>query len=282
MALKEQLEAAGYDTSGLDEGALLEKLEAAGYDTSSLRQPEQSGTMQMIGDQVKKSLGGPLGMAGQAEQIIQQTANKAGDYIEENLDSTIPGADKAAGMLTKAAPAIVQMAVPTIAGAKAVKNSALGKALTPGGRASVGESIGAAEAAAGVEPVVPTVSNMAKRLDLPTRERSFADIVTAMTKKIKDGEKITPQDLADFRDLVKQQYRANKIAKGTRLDALTAKANNEAGEMLNKAVPGRGAASAKYAKIKKIQERLKKFGKYGVSGAGALGVGGFAYKALKG
>lgn len=37
MALKDQLEAAGYDTSGLNEKDLLTKLDGAGYDTSSLK-----------------------------------------------------------------------------------------------------------------------------------------------------------------------------------------------------------------------------------------------------
>lgn len=36
MALKDQLEQAGYDTSGLDEAGLIAKLDQAGYDTSSL------------------------------------------------------------------------------------------------------------------------------------------------------------------------------------------------------------------------------------------------------
>lgn len=37
MAIKEQLEQAGYDTSGMDEAALLSKLDEAGYDVSSLQ-----------------------------------------------------------------------------------------------------------------------------------------------------------------------------------------------------------------------------------------------------
>lgn len=43
MALKEQLEAAGYDTSSLDENAIMSQLEAAGYDTSPLvEKPQES------------------------------------------------------------------------------------------------------------------------------------------------------------------------------------------------------------------------------------------------
>lgn len=43
MALKERLEAAGFDTSGLDEAALLGKLDQAGFDTSSLTQKQPMG-----------------------------------------------------------------------------------------------------------------------------------------------------------------------------------------------------------------------------------------------
>lgn len=40
MGLREQLDAAGYDVSGIDEASILKQLDSAGYDTSSLGKPQ--------------------------------------------------------------------------------------------------------------------------------------------------------------------------------------------------------------------------------------------------
>lgn len=55
MGLKEQLEQAGYDTSGLDEASMIQKLNDAGYDTSSLAPaaPKERNIIQKTMDTIK-------------------------------------------------------------------------------------------------------------------------------------------------------------------------------------------------------------------------------------
>ena len=55
-SLKEQLDKAGYDTSTLDETAVLKQLEGAGYDVSSFTPSEPQGVMGAIGAAAKKLL----------------------------------------------------------------------------------------------------------------------------------------------------------------------------------------------------------------------------------
>jgi hypothetical protein len=85
MGLKDQLEAAGYDTSGVDENTLISKLDQAGYDTSSLSQqpkPDDRSMLQKGMDVVKvgaaatKQLG-VLGMPGG----VQHYADEAGENV---------------------------------------------------------------------------------------------------------------------------------------------------------------------------------------------------------
>lgn len=54
-SLKDQLDAAGYDTSNLDEAAVLKQLSDAGYDTSSFSAPS-SGVMGAVGSAIKNLL----------------------------------------------------------------------------------------------------------------------------------------------------------------------------------------------------------------------------------
>lgn len=177
----------------------------------------------------------------------------------------------------QAAGTAVEMVMP----AQVLKESSIGKALTPGGKASVGKAIGEAEKLAGVSETVPTVANYAKKLNLPTRERSFTDIVNSVKGKLEKGEKLHPQDLVDFKELVRQQYGAEKIAKGSKLDAMTAKSNKMAESELNKLVSGREPLSKKYGEIKSIQEKLKVLAKAG-AGASGLGLAGVLLKKLAG
>ncbi len=151
------------------------------------------------------------------------------------------------------------------------------KAITPGGKAAIGQEIGTADKAAGIEQTIPTVSNMAKKLDLPARERGFADIVNSVKSKLDSGGQISIQDASDFRDLVRQQYGAGKIARGTRMDAIVSQTNQKAGDVLNKLVAGRAGPAADYAKVSQIQNAMKTLAK----GAGAVGGTGLAAVILR-
>lgn len=291
--IKEQLEAAGYDTSNLDEASILAQLDKAGYDTSSIAPAQKSvgGISEMLHQQLTNGLG-PMGMVKDVQNIIQTGADKTGEVIAEGLAKdgiqmapstgakpikVGPTAAAAAGTLAQMTPDILMSTLP----GESAAGSDIAKALTPGGRAAVGQEIGAAEKAAGIEQQIPTVGNFSKKLNLPPRERGFADILNKVKKTLDSGEKMDLQDLADFRDLVKQQYGAGKIAKGTKADAIAASTNKQATELLNKLIPARQKAAMSYAKIKKIQDGLKTLAKAG-AGASGLGLAGVLVKSLFG
>lgn len=83
MGLKEQLEAAGYDTSGVDENTLIGKLDQAGYDTSSLQpKPDDRSMLQKGMDMAKvgAAVTKQLGMVG-APGGVQHWADQAGENV---------------------------------------------------------------------------------------------------------------------------------------------------------------------------------------------------------
>ncbi len=218
-----------------------------------------------------------------AVQNAVQNLGQLGDAVKRMVQvqggSELADKEKFLAKVGEGAGTAVEMVMPTALAAPGVKNVA--RAVTPGAKAEVGKAIGAAERAAGVQEQVPTVANVAKRLDLPPRERSFADIVNSVKAKIENKEPINPQDLVDFKDLVKQQYGANKIAKGTRLDALTARTNKAAEAKLNELIKGRGPLSKDYAQINRIQNGIKVLAKAG-AGAAGTGLAGLLLKKLAG
>jgi hypothetical protein len=283
--IKDQLEAAGYDTQGLDESSMLQKLDQAGYDTSSLAPAAPSMLDRAKGAlKTANTVGAamnPLLAPFALNKEVHSAADEGGAKIAESLASSGVHPNLAAAVGTSFS--MLPNALETAAGGEGVApelkaaGSAVGDtlgavktALTPGGRAALGKQIGAAEAAAGIKPNLPTVSNLAKKLDLPARERSFADIVTNVKSKLDSGEEIAAQDLSDFRDLVKQKFAEGKIARGTRMEAHTSDANKKAGQVLNELIPARAAASMKYAKVARIQNGLKTLAK---AGGAASGIG---------
>lgn len=286
MGLKDKLEAAGYDTSGLDEQALTKKLSDAGYDTSSLGgQPQASPAtppaqtpMNIAKDQLAKPVLQQLGELNDAAKGFGKSAEQT---IAEGLakDGTNPVIAALAGRAFNTLmnlPRAVTEGTASVAGPDAVVDTAIEsapaavRALIPGQKAAVGKAIGEVDKAAGIKQVVPTVSNMAKRLDLPARERGFADIVNSVKGTLDSGEKMSPQDLSDFRDLVKQKFGDGTIVKGTRLDALASDANAKAGRLLNELVKGRSKLATDYATMAQVHNGLKLLAK---AGAGAAGLG---------
>lgn len=114
MALKDQLEAAGYDTSGLNENDLLTKLDGAGYDTSSLK----SGT-QSVGQKLWSALDVPQQKASEGLKTIADAVPEG--KITGNLPADIlRGTPKiAADTLAQVAPSFVSKASLLTAGAGA-------------------------------------------------------------------------------------------------------------------------------------------------------------------
>lgn len=86
MGIKEKLEAAGYDTSGMDENTLLSKLDAAGYDTSSLKgttpTPQPMSKMDMVASAVKD--------ASPTLQNLGEKGQQAFDKMGEAVAETFP------------------------------------------------------------------------------------------------------------------------------------------------------------------------------------------------
>lgn len=155
-------------------------------------------------------------------------------------------------------------------------------ALKPGGRAALGKEIGAIDSAAGISERLPTVSNTAKRMNLPARERQFSDIVNKVRAKLDAGESIPVQDLADFKDLVSQQFKTGQLAKGDRVGAVTAKTSEDVTKLLNKLIPERAGPAAKYAKVKQLQNAMVTLAKgTGIVGGG-LGLSNIILRKLAG
>lgn len=250
--------------------------------------PNNGGVGAMIKDQLKQGLG-PIGLAGQAQEVIQGGFDKAGEKIATSLAEqgiqmapgtgakplpVKPEAAAALGAVMQTTPDIIGSVLP----GGAAMNSTAAKVLSKGGLAKTGKLLGQIDKEAGVVQQIPTVSSLAKRLNLEPRERSFADIVNHISKKIESGEKVSPQDLVDFRALVQEKMGTGKIAKGSRIEAIVSDTNKKAGDLLNKSIKGRQPVSDEYAKIKKIQTQLKKLAKYS---AGAAGVGAAGYLTKK-
>lgn len=102
-SLKEKLEAAGYDTTGVDENAILQKLDAAGYDVSSLggaqAQPDwmnepgledaTMSTVKNLGTMTKSGISGISDLV--AGNGLNQAAEDVGRGMEEKSAETKAG-----------------------------------------------------------------------------------------------------------------------------------------------------------------------------------------------
>lgn len=102
MALKDQLEAAGYDTSSLNEDDIISKLDAAGYDTSTLKSAPQN-TSPFQADKGKLTV---------AEQRKQGPINPSTEYNKFTSEMQNTGTEMAEKIGEKAAGTPLQRIAP--------------------------------------------------------------------------------------------------------------------------------------------------------------------------
>ncbi len=290
--LKEQLDAAGYDTSSINEADIVKKLDAAGYDTSSLAQPS-------LLDKVKSAYGAykesplykasPVGMLNTASDLVHKGADAAGQFVTEKMGgSGIPGISNpnvAAGVGTaiQMAPDIATAAVGGGAAQDAAKAGELGMAgrvISGPARADAGMAVGHAQDAVGLDSnTVPSLNRMTRALDLPKGQATAKDYITALQKVVDKGE-LTPQDLLDHHkmltDLLADEptgfakmisTRPSRLGKSGVAQA--AKTDAKIVEALNEAAPGRADAAANYSAA-----MLRNKGYKAAAGAGLAAITG--------
>lgn len=171
-------------------------------------------------------------------QPAESIPGKIGKFVGESVSPAGLAAGAAIGKTVKAAGSAI-------------------KTLLPGTQKAVGAGIGAAEEAVGVTKKLPTVANLAKRFDLPTRERSFNDIVNHVSERLAKNEKVPVQDLKDFLRLTNDRFATGHMNPESEMGAITSEVANKATAALNKSAPGRAALAAEYARIKRLKTLMK-------------------------
>jgi hypothetical protein len=270
-SLKDRLDAAGYDTAGMDDGAILQKLDKAGYDTSDLNQT------QSVMDKVKGAYqqykaspvyqASPMGVLNTASDLVHRGADAAGEAVTNAMGgSGIPGVSNpnvAAGVGTalQMAPDIAMAATGSGLAQDAAKAGELGMAgrvASGPARAVAGQAIGAAQDAAGLDStVVPSLNRMTRALGLPKGQATAKDYITALQGVVNKGE-LTPQDLLDHHkmltDLLADEPTGFAKMISTRPSRLgnsgvaqAAKTDAAIVQQLNEAAPGRADAAANYS-----------------------------------
>ncbi len=288
--LKEQLDAAGYDTSSINEADIVKKLDAAGYDTSSLAQPS-------LLDKVKNAYGAykesplykasPVGMLNTASDLVHKGADAAGQFVTEKMGgSGIPGISDpnvAAGVGTaiQMAPDIATAAVGGGAAQDAAKAGELGMAgrvISGPSRAEAGAAIGKSQEGLD-QTVVPSLNRMADKLDLPRGARTTKDYLTAIGAAVRRGE-VPLQDLLEHHKLITDMLAneptgvakmlGNGVSKlGKSGVAEAAKTDAAIVEDLNAALSGRADAAANYSAA-----MLRNKGYKAAAGAGLAAITG--------
>ncbi len=291
--LKDQLEAAGYDTSSLNEDDIVKKLDAAGYDTSSVAKTSlldklKSGLQTVANSPLYKAT--PMGVLGTVNDMVHTGANAAGEAVTNAMGgSGIPGVSNpnvAAGVGTaiQMAPDIATAAVGGGAAqdaAQAGKLGMAGRVISGPARATAGQAIGAAQDAAGLDStVVPSLNRMTRALDLPRGQATTKDYITALQKVVDKGT-LSPQDLLDHHKMLTDLL-ANEptgIAKmlgngvsrlGNSGVAQAAKTDAKIVQQLNEAAPGRADAAANYSAAMLRNSGYKKAAVAGLTAGGAL------------
>jgi hypothetical protein len=95
------------------------------------------------------------------------------------------------------------------------------------------------------------------------------------------GDRLTPQELHDYKTILTNQINGGDVAPGTQAYAMAVKLRGQVSDLLNNAVPGRQELNQIYGYAKTIHEDLpaylakgiKEFGKASI--VGALGYGGW-------
>jgi hypothetical protein len=219
--LKDQLEAKGYDTGGLDEDAILKQLEAKGYDTSSLRQKPQTAQQMSIQQEGPGLQPVPLMVPEQAPaQGLAALGDLASNPSAQGLQqasATAQGAQpqsmagqigQGVGQFVKPSDLVVAGTMPNI-GFGGVKPSgpftaglAAPETALPGALKSAGQELGAAKIAARAGEDVGEAARLRNLLTKPT------GIATVAEEGLKAADKgftaSTPTQLMAYREALGQ------------------------------------------------------------------------------
>lgn len=114
MALKEQLDAAGFDTSGLDESSLIARLDAAGYDTSSLQQSAPPAAPSAPETGLDKAVRVSEGITGTLGKIAEPVTSRIGKALMAVKEASDSAADKEAELAGQKGVLPISAMVPAI------------------------------------------------------------------------------------------------------------------------------------------------------------------------
>jgi hypothetical protein len=216
-SLKERLDAAGYDTANLDEGAILSKLDAAGYDTSGLGASapkpdvakaamEASDPMTMLKSAAPSNVLGAAGVA---------AANAPG--ITSMLVNSLPGIGNP-GAIMPAAQNIAQNPSQGLQGARRAIETQGGAQMTPEEQTQsrMGQVAGSAMelavpgemAANKIENAVETKRALKTMQDVPTPGATVNSVEAPAAPRIQEATKAAADKLQKSLDFMANKAKA--------------------------------------------------------------------------
>ncbi len=201
MALKDQLEAAGYDTSGLDETQLIQKLDSAGYDTTSIAPkekkllPDWATAKKQAIDTVKTATMLPTQGLTKLGNAVQGGLDTAADAVNEKLGAAgHPYLGATAGTIISKAPAIVTAAqgiAEAPAAAEALTGAAKGIGNKIGNFVDVLKAPGQAEA--------QTMADQTMQRFIPNQaQNKLRQLATSMMKEPVENLQIAKSAMAEI------------------------------------------------------------------------------------
>lgn len=207
MGLKEKLEAAGYDTSSMDENAIIQKLDAAGYDTTSLAPAVPTPAPKQ----------GLLSKANAALEVPEKMSREGLGMIADAVPSAEPTGNMARDIALNAPKVLMETlaeTAPNFVSKAAILTAGAGKALQMGAKAAapIAKKVGTL-AAEGVEKTVginaDKITNLFKKpLELiaaPTKkavDRAYSG--SELVKAEKTLEDVVNNGTASYGALVKK------------------------------------------------------------------------------
>jgi hypothetical protein len=302
-SLKEQLEAAGYDTSTVDEQAILSKLDAAGYDVSQYQSQQQAPTQvkqespllsaaKTAGKMFVEASPDPLSMAYKSNRAVQQ-AQELADIGGENIAESKwgqrhPISGAALGTAVSMLPDVVMSAIPAGETGRLAKVAQKGvKKVQPLFRSmgKVGEELGTARAETGMAQTEEVLTEPRNRTTIlrfmestkPVREATVKEIIEQLPPEAISRRYDETGRVLDFLNVAKNKPVKQMVSNKTLVEL--SKFKDKLSAAMKQISPKVGEKMGEVATVAKRNALLKSLGK-GATLAGALGGGYAAVKSL--
>ena len=280
--------------------SLWEKMKSAGGKAASV-----AGKAQNIAEPLVSAVMPGSGIPEMAQAAAPGIAQSEGQMISDaGLATGYPktGAGIGTGIAMIPDIAAAAMTIPTLKGSSIIAKGLmtapeeLGPAMQAGEQ-SAGIDTGAAVVRRGTIPKFPGLDGLPQNVP-PPEAPTVAPVVypkdtASYLNFVRDrldslGEQLTPQELADHREIINTMFKKGEVVAGTKNYALASQAYADANSLFTDAVAGRADLNQvyKYAKIipsigDALGGAVKKYGPRVVQGALAIGGGGAIWEGIK-